>query len=625
MSENLLTKQNVLQVAEEFSILTAERNLEMFAEPIRERVDEYQLGIFRLLVVGEYNKGKSSFINALLGEPNLLPIDIDATTSTVYKVIYGDTKKYKVFFNPEDLDRLEDVPPPLEITEAQVAEYGTEAGNLANEKGVDFISVQLPNPLLKSGLVIIDTPGLGGLVAEHGEIVWRNAPTADAVCFVLDSVESEMTQPEIEGLKKVLEIAQKFDRTPPLFFVQTKIDRVTTEEAQQYRDRNLEIISEHLDVPKEKLDYFPVGSVLKETAEDVDDSELLQNSGFPELYDFFSGKLIIEKEKVLAHQLLGYIREATLGTLQPSIISEVQIFETEGKEELAQLTREAGEIQKGFTHWEQQTYPQIVKDFNDSANALRRNTHSELQNELEYGSNSPIVMPIISDLETKFGSAKALVQEFGNIQVECIEVCQELAGDILEKYGTEIQSLVQQKVEELGSSFDRAIVSSSDAALDISIQERLRGTPSFFRTVREIGYGGVFGMILVQYALPFLYLVVGPIMVIAAFLAWRDFKKSTLQSTLEEIQRALLDIVRRAQMQAIQQFSHLAAEGEQRIRDLLEGARKNMAEELKRRRAAISESQKLSRQEKKEKTDALAAEAKQVENLIDRINSMLSA
>ena len=66
--------------------------------PVMERFD---LGIFRLVVMGEIKKGKSSFINALLGEPDLLPTASDVATSTVFKLIYGPQKRFKVFFQPD--------------------------------------------------------------------------------------------------------------------------------------------------------------------------------------------------------------------------------------------------------------------------------------------------------------------------------------------------------------------------------------------------------------------------------------------------------------------------------------------------------------------------------------------
>ena len=61
-------------------------------------LERLSLGLFRIVIVGEIKKGKSSFIGALLGEHDLLPMDSDVATSTVYKIIYGPQKKYTVFF-----------------------------------------------------------------------------------------------------------------------------------------------------------------------------------------------------------------------------------------------------------------------------------------------------------------------------------------------------------------------------------------------------------------------------------------------------------------------------------------------------------------------------------------------
>src|SRR6056297_2159248 len=79
-------------------------------------------GIFRLVVMGEIEKGKSSFINALLGEPELLPTSSDIATSTVFKLIYGPERKYKVFFLP-DADSGA-VFPAKEISRDELVQYG---------------------------------------------------------------------------------------------------------------------------------------------------------------------------------------------------------------------------------------------------------------------------------------------------------------------------------------------------------------------------------------------------------------------------------------------------------------------------------------------------------------------
>jgi predicted GTPase len=221
-----LLNENVLQVVRNFLKLVdgPKEGEGEAAGRIQSELEQYRRGLFRLVVVGEIKKGKSSFINALLGEPYPLPVVSDVATSTVFKVTYGDTRKYKVFFYPKNPDEPDERTDTLEITHEQVVDYGTEDKNPRNEKGVDFIGVKLPHPLLKSGVMIIDTPGLGGLFREHSEITWRYVPNADAIFFVFDSVEAVASKDEMEYLKKLRKM------TPFLFFVQARIDLVSTEQ-----------------------------------------------------------------------------------------------------------------------------------------------------------------------------------------------------------------------------------------------------------------------------------------------------------------------------------------------------------------------------------------------------------
>jgi ribosome biogenesis GTPase A len=92
-----LLNENVLQVVRNFLKLVDGPKEGEAAGRIQSELEQYRRGLFRLVVVGEIKKGKSSFINALLGEPYPLPVMSDVATSTVFKVTYGDTRKYKVF------------------------------------------------------------------------------------------------------------------------------------------------------------------------------------------------------------------------------------------------------------------------------------------------------------------------------------------------------------------------------------------------------------------------------------------------------------------------------------------------------------------------------------------------
>lgn len=87
MTDSSFSKENVLQLTERFLTLAATLKEPSAVERIQPTLEQYRLGLFRLVVIGEIKKGKSSFINALLSEPDLLPTLSDVATSTVYKLL----------------------------------------------------------------------------------------------------------------------------------------------------------------------------------------------------------------------------------------------------------------------------------------------------------------------------------------------------------------------------------------------------------------------------------------------------------------------------------------------------------------------------------------------------------
>ena len=180
----------VVALTQQFLAALPENERAEIGARVEPSIERLSLGLFRLVVMGEIKKGKSSLINALLGEPDLLPTASDIATSTVYKILYGPEPACTVFFEA-DPEKPDEPGRTLTIDRAQLPEYGTEDGNPNNAKCVDFIGLELPHPLLREGLVIIDTPGVGGLFRAHRDIAYRYVPLADAVFFVLDSAGRE--------------------------------------------------------------------------------------------------------------------------------------------------------------------------------------------------------------------------------------------------------------------------------------------------------------------------------------------------------------------------------------------------------------------------------------------------
>ena len=641
MNEGLLKKPDVLKIADQFLGLAEERNVESSLEHIHNALDAYKKSLFHFVIIGEVKKGKSSFINALLGESVLLPVDTDVATSTVYKVMYGDTKKYEVFFNPkiDETDGSQGEPSPsLEITEAEVAAYGTEKGNPGNEKEVECISIHLPHPLLKAGVIIIDTPGLGGLFAEHGDITWRTAPNADAVCLVLDSVTAEASQPEIESLRKFLEKSEKLDTTSPgVFFVQTKIDAVAESQWQAYRERNLDILSESLSVSKAQLNYFPISSVLKADADTESDPAYLEDSGFPQLLDFFNGTLLKEKERYLTRQLLQPISSVTQEVLYPGITREqetLEVLSQMNQEELKDVSREATKIQKEFNVWERETYPQIVQDFNDRVTDLKLSTDHELVNALDPGPNSPIVVSIVGRLREENLKPAVIRASVNELSAECVEGCQNIVRNILEAYQEGITTLTTEMLEALNISVTNTLTGSvGPSDVSVGVQEVSIQLPSRFESLRTIGYGAMFGgfaghyLTLIPPLAPLSPILLPGIIGISGCLAWRDFVKRSRELTLSAIESQCLNTVRLTRDLARQEFNRLVVKNERAVRDLLRDAKKDMREEIASKNSAANEAIKdLSSRSKEspQKSKALKDKATEVQELLDQVKQMLN-
>lgn len=161
-------------------------------------------------VVGEFKQGKSSLVNALLGR-EVCPVDDDIATSALTLVRYGDEPMVEVRRRTDDRVVVERVEP------SAVADWVSEHGNPDNVRGVERVDISLPHPLLAHGLVIVDTPGMGGLGAGHAAATLAFLPFADGLVFVTDA-SAELSAPEMEFLERSAELC------PNVVFALTKTD-----------------------------------------------------------------------------------------------------------------------------------------------------------------------------------------------------------------------------------------------------------------------------------------------------------------------------------------------------------------------------------------------------------------
>jgi len=156
----------------ELARLGTEQDRERLAM-LRDRLADTRL---RVVVVGEATRGKSTLINALLGQA-VLPAGETPLTTVVTTVRYGQDPHAQVGF----LAGHEEVHPL-----AALSDLVTEAGNPGNRRRIASVTVYAEAAVLAAGAELVDTPGTGSvLAADDGEAAGQALDTMDAAVLVL--------------------------------------------------------------------------------------------------------------------------------------------------------------------------------------------------------------------------------------------------------------------------------------------------------------------------------------------------------------------------------------------------------------------------------------------------------
>jgi hypothetical protein len=172
-------------------------------------------GQFHLAIVGQFKRGKSTVLNALLGAAVLptgvipltaIPTFIRWASRPVIHVHYGNGRSTGLF----EVSTVEEI-------RCVLLRFVAEEKNPRNHLGVDRVDLFFPSSFLEGGLILIDTPGIGSSLAHNTRAAKGVLPECDAALFVV-SADPPITEAEIAYLDDVC------PRVARLMFVLNKID-----------------------------------------------------------------------------------------------------------------------------------------------------------------------------------------------------------------------------------------------------------------------------------------------------------------------------------------------------------------------------------------------------------------
>jgi predicted GTPase len=173
---------------------------------LAERVSE---GRFYVACVGQFKRGKSTLLNALLGHA-VLPAAVVPVTAVPTVIRHGKQLAARVRLRSETW---------TDIAVSAVEEYVSEEKNPENAKGVLGVEILVPSPLLETGMCLVDTPGLGSVFAGNTAATQAFIPHIDVAVVVIGS------DPPLSGDE--LQLVETVSReVHDLVFVLNKADKV---------------------------------------------------------------------------------------------------------------------------------------------------------------------------------------------------------------------------------------------------------------------------------------------------------------------------------------------------------------------------------------------------------------
>lgn len=289
-----------------------------------------------VMVCGEFKRGKSSLINALLQE-DICAVDVDIATSLLTRISFSDELYAKRLYGDVG-----------ELQEQDIEDY---SDSLKIQKDLEktntwMLNIGIKNEMLKTGVSIIDSPGIGGINEMHDYLTSFYVPKADIILFIMDASEP-LSKSELDFLR------DKIASTKEFIIVINKADLCMDidEMVEDTKSKIIESIGEeYRDIP-----IVPVSTLLMNEYIEGKDKIDLEESNFSELNKHIANTMNVYQKKVIDVVKEGIIE--LLDSLREPLDTEIRVNEDnsilmELKQKLDKEKSNINELIQSASNWE---------------------------------------------------------------------------------------------------------------------------------------------------------------------------------------------------------------------------------------------------------------------------------
>ncbi len=422
-------------------------------------VERLATGRFHISVLGEFKRGKSTLINALLGA-EVLPTGAIPLTAVPIELVHGEPRLEVAFLD----GRWETLDP------SRLAEYVTERDNPGNRRGVARVRRQLPAPLLASGVVLVDTPGLASLHAHNTAAAQQALESTDGAIAVLSAAAP--LSAEEQRLLAALE-----HRSARTFFVLNRIDEVDDDGLEEVRAFVDDALHAHLDeVPR-----IHAVSAWRALRAEVDGGPA--DPGFTalrdELVDFIDTELTGAQARVARAGLRDLADRVNAAAAVEASAAALTVDELEAR--LARLADAESEARQGVQEDRlllQHAVERITADVSERLRALAADEHPEARDRLpSAASEAPLTrLDAVLDEEVAALAHERVAAVREELAEHVERAWQEAANDFAER-GRRRAAAVQDIAAELFDQPVRGLSIPAIATVDEEFTYQLERLP----------------------------------------------------------------------------------------------------------------------------------------------------